>query len=290
MTDPRRIAIASGKGGTGKTTVAVNLAAAVSAAGVGAAYLDCDVEEPNGALYLRPELTSQRPVYREVPSVDPARCNQCGLCGKICRFSAIVPLESSVMTFPELCHSCGACSYVCPTGAIREQSQPIGRIRRGQAGTIHFLDGLLDIGQAMAPPVIRAVRREPVDAEVVILDAPPGTSCPAVETLYGVDMVVLVAEPTPFSLHDLTLAVEMVRARSVPAAVVVNRADGDDSVLRYCRQEGLEILAEIPLSREAAEVGSRGQLLFEQIDGMAEIFQHLADRILLSASNSKSEV
>ena len=280
-----RIAVASGKGGTGKTTVAVNLAATVAAIGVRTAYLDCDVEEPNAALFLDPVIEAERSVKRMVPSVDVERCNQCGLCGRICRFSAIVPLGSGVMTFPELCHGCGGCSYVCPNGAIGQKSCPIGRIRTGWAGTIRFVDGLLDIGQAMAPPVIRSVRQEPTETDLVILDAPPGVSCPAVETVSGVDLVLLVAEPTPFSLHDLKLAVNMIEAMSLPAAVVVNRADGDESVRRYCQEIDMEILAEIPLRRQAAEAGSKGQLLIETSDEMTGLFDGLARRLLQIAGS-----
>jgi MinD superfamily P-loop ATPase len=281
MPEGLRIAVASGKGGTGKTTVAVNLLAAAIAADRSVAYLDCDVEEPNGAIFLAPEIREQRPVFASVPVVDDDRCNRCGLCGKICRFSAIVPLETGVLTFPELCHDCGGCLRVCPTGAVAERKTEIGRLRIGSVGPAGFAEGVLSIGQAMSPPVIRAVQAAAPPAEITLWDAPPGTSCPAVQVLADADVGLLVTEPTPFGLHDLQLAVATARRIELPVAVVINRAVGEMAPTRgFCRQAGLEILAEIPDRRDAAEACSRGQLLYGNVQGFAQRFEALLARTL----------
>lgn len=218
-----RIAVASGKGGTGKTTVATGLAVTLSSRGVPVRVLDCDVEEPNAHLFLRPELSFSREVTVLVPEVDEDACTGCGVCGEVCAFHAIVPIGEGVLLFPELCHACGACSLLCPEKAIREVPRAIGVLESGVAGpggAIGFAHGRLDVGEAKAPPVIAAVTAlaDVPTGEVTIIDAPPGTSCPVIAAVRGADLVMLVAEPTPFGVHDLRLAVEMVEA--VARAVV----------------------------------------------------------------------
>ncbi len=261
-----KIAIASGKGGTGKTTVATNLAYMASQDGCAVAYLDCDVEEPNGHIFLQPEIEEQRPIEKLVPEVDPARCTHCGRCAEVCRYGAIACLPNQTMVFAELCHSCGGCVLACPTDAIRERFRPIGQLRIGRSAKIRFLDGTLNVGEAMSPPAIRAVKSAAPPADLTILDAPPGTSCPVMETARGCDRVILVTEPTPFGLYDLTLAVEMVRAMKVSFAVVINRADaGDGRVRRYCDRHHISILAEIPDDRAVAEAYSRGEVICEAV-------------------------
>lgn len=255
------IAIASGKGGTGKTTVAANLALAAAGAGQSVAYLDCDVEEPNGALFLSPTVEQTRPVEVGLPVVDAARCTACGRCGEICQFSAIVPINGRVLVYPELCHNCGGCRQVCPAGAISEGTRTTGEIQLGRAGAIGWVQGLLNVGEAMSPPVISAVRAAAPPAELGLIDCPPGTSCPVIEAVRGTDLVVLVTEPTPFGFNDLKLAVEMVRALALPFGVVINRCDaGDGQTLAYCRQQNVPVLAELPDDRRVAEAYSRGEL------------------------------
>ena len=261
-----KVAIASGKGGTGKTTVATNLAYVASQAGCAVAYLDCDVEEPNGHIFLQPEIEVERPIEKLVPEVEPARCTHCGRCAEVCRYGAIASLPNQTMVFAELCHSCGGCMLACPADAIRERSRPIGQLRIGRSGKIRFVDGTLNVGEAMSPPAIRVVKSAAPPADLTILDAPPGTSCPVLETARGCDRVILVTEPTPFGLYDLTLAVEMVRAINVSFAVVVNRADaGDGRVREYCDRNRISILAEIPDDRAVAEAYSRGEVVCEAV-------------------------
>ncbi|MDY6913162.1 MAG: ATP-binding protein [Planctomycetota bacterium] len=275
-----KIAIASGKGGTGKTTVATNLAYAASRKGQTVAYLDCDVEEPNGHIFLKPQITRSRPVGNLIPQVDQAKCTKCGKCGEICQYSAIVCVNQKVLLYPELCHACGGCSLVCPAEAITETLHELGKLETGRAGPIRFVQGLLNIGEAMSPPLIREVKAAGPDVDLVIVDAPPGTSCPVIESVRDSDFVALVTEPTPFGLNDLKLAVEMVQALELPFGVVVNRADlGDRETYSYCETNRIEILAEIPDDRRIAEAYSRGETACELIPKYGSVFAHLLDDI-----------
>ena len=216
--------MASGKGGTGKTTVATNLATTLARRGESVAYVDCDVEAPNGHLFLKPALTRETAVYRLVPRVDPARCLHCGACAEMCRFNAIICLADRTLVYDELCHSCGGCALVCPAGAITEEPHPVGVIKTGAAGAVQFVSGTLNVGEASSPPVIRAAKQAAPSADWTILDAPPGTACPMIETVRDCDYVLLVTEPTPFGLHDLRLALDVAQTLNRSCGVVVNRA------------------------------------------------------------------
>jgi len=291
------VAVASGKGGTGKTTVATNLACLAAQSGYRVTYVDCDVEEPNGHLFLRPTIHHLRPIHKPVPAVDQQRCTHCGECARVCRFGAIASLPDQTLVFAELCHACGGCALVCPVEAIEEEARTIGTLRSGDcrcekgSAAIRFVDGELKLGEAMSPPAIRAVKAEglnggqsgagdPGEDHLTILDSPPGTSCPVIETVRGCDLVVLVTEPTPFGLYDLTLAVEMVRGLKLPAGVVINRADaGDGGVREYCRGHLVPILAEIPDERAVAEAYSRGRLAVEAVAGFAGRMRELLARL-----------
>ena len=256
-----KIAVASGKGGTGKTTVATNLAHVASQDGWQVAYLDCDVEEPNGHIFLKPALGEPEPVCVLVPQVDEARCTHCGKCGEICQFGAIVCLKEKMLVYPELCHSCGGCTLVCPSDAITETPREIGQLQTGAAGGISFRQGLLNVGEPMSPPVIKAVKEDPPQATLTILDSPPGTSCPVIESLRGADFALLVTEPTPFGLNDLDLAVQMVRAMGLRFGVVINRSGRKDRPTRtYCKKNGIDVLARIPDDRRIAESYCRGEI------------------------------
>lgn len=272
------IAIASGKGGTGKTTVAVHLAVWLASQGRTVQYLDCDVEEPNGHLFLKPKIEFSELVGIPVPVVDVAKCTSCGLCAKVCEFNAIAMLQKPLV-FPELCHGCGACALVCPVGAIREISRPIGVVETGRAGAVHFVQGRLNVGEPMAPPLIRAAKAKRNQDGIVLLDAPPGTSCPVVTTVRGADFVLLVTEPTPFGLHDLSLAIETIRPMGLPLGVIVNRADDDPRVQDFCRAQGIPVLAELPDDRRVAETYARGELLFDRLPKWREYFENLWARV-----------
>ncbi len=274
------VAIASGKGGTGKTMVATNLAYSALRSGYSVAYKDCDVEEPNGHIFLKPVFTSSSPVCTPIPVVDDAMCIHCDKCGEICRYSAIITLVDKVLTFPELCHSCGGCSLVCPSEAITEIGREIGRLEAGRAGEILFVHGVLNIGEVKSPALIKEVKAFSPDADIVFIDSPPGTSCPVIETVRGADYVLLVTEPTPFGLNDLELAIEMIKILELPFGVVVNRADlgkaGADTVLN---RDDVAVLAEIPDDRLIAEAYSRGEIACQVIPEYEDVFSVLLQRI-----------
>jgi len=276
-----KLAIASGKGGTGKTTVATNLAVTLARHGQTLAYVDCDVEAPNGHLFLKPDVARENPVGRFVPRVDQERCLHCGDCARICRFNAILCLTDRTLVYAELCHSCGGCALVCPSRAITEESHPMGEVKTGAAVKVQFVSGTLNVGEAASPPVIRAAKQAAPPADWTILDAPPGTACPMIETVRDCDYVVLVTEPTPFGLHDLRLALDVAKTLKLPCGVVVNRAQPRMTETReLCESARVPILAEIPDALAIAKAYSQGQLAVEAVPGLQRIFGQLLLRLL----------
>lgn len=271
------IAVASGKGGTGKTTIAINLALSLE----NVQYLDCDVEEPNAAIFLKPEIYSRRSVTIPVPVINEAKCTQCKKCVDLCAYHALVLLGKKLLLFPQLCHGCGGCSYICPEGAITEQQRDMGVIEQGASGAIAFIQGQLNVGEPMATPIIKEQRRLINTEKVVILDSPPGTSCPVIETVRAADYVILVTEPTPFGLNDLKLAVETMRELKIPFGVVINCADiGNNDVKNYCTAEGIPVLLELPWNRYIAEGYSRGQPAVTILPDLKHDFQKMYAAIL----------
>ena len=254
------ISVASGKGGTGKTIIATSLALLLSEEkSQKIQFLDCDVEEPNAYIFLKPQIDKSQPVNILIPKVDMSKCSFCGECAKVCVYNAIVVLKKEVLVFPELCHGCGGCSLLCPENAIAEEERKIGVIEEGQAGPIRFIQGRLDIGEPMATPLIRSVKKKINPDGVTIIDVPPGTSCPVIEAVNKSDFCILVTEPTPFGLNDLRLAVETMRKLKIECGVVINRANiGDEKVKEYCRKESIPIMAEIPYDRNVAVLYSSG--------------------------------
>ena len=278
------VVVASGKGGTGKTTLAVNMAAAV-AADHRIRLLDADVEEPDCHLYIRPPHEETIPVGVPIPIVDSKLCDGCGLCARTCRFKALIALPREPLLFPELCHGCGACTYACPRNAISEQRRPIGAIKRSYLGRLEFAQGVLNVGETRTTPLIQALKqlgegRQECDGRDTVIDAPPGASCAAVETLKGADFAVLVTEPTPFGLNDLRLIVEAVRKLEVPFGVVVNRMGlGDCRVQEYCAEEDIPVLMEIPDDRRIAVACSRGEIAALEYPSLAEGLRSLFARV-----------
>lgn len=268
------ISVASGKGGTGKTLVATNLALSLKDE-VKVQFLDCDVEEPNAHIFLRPTLDHREPVCIPVPAVDEERCTYCRRCAEVCAYKAIAVVKKKVLIFPQLCHGCGACTYLCPERAISEEGKEIGVVEWGQSDGLGFVHGRLAVGEAMAPPVIRRVKQQIDAGSVAIIDVSPGTSCPVVEAIRDSDYCILVTEPTPFGLNDLVLAVEVTRKLAIPCGVVINRAGvGDGKVEDYCAKNDVPLLLNIPLDMRIAGLYSRGELL---IEGMLEWRQPFLD-------------
>jgi MinD superfamily P-loop ATPase len=271
------ISVASGKGGTGKTTVSTNLALSL---GSQVQLLDCDVEQPNAHLFIKPVFDRTQTVTTPVPAVDMSKCTFCGKCGEICKFKAIVVVGETVLPFEELCHSCGGCMAVCPEKAITEKGRELGVIQRGFYNGIEFIHGKLRVGEAMAPPLIRQVLSYADGDRLTIVDAPPGTSCPVIESMKHSDFVLLVTEPTPFGLHDLKLAVGAVKILDIPCGLVINRADvGDEKAREYAAGEKIPILMEIPFERRFAEAYSRGDMIVDVMPEWKDKFRELFEKI-----------
>jgi len=280
------ISIASGKGGTGKTTVAVNLALSLN----NVQLLDCDVEEPNAHIFLKPVMPAKEPVYVPVPEVDKEKCNLCGVCREVCEYKAIAVMppadgvDGSVLIFSNLCHGCGACSLLCRRKAIKEVNKEIGIIESGTSGDIKFVHGKLDIGQILAPFLIREVKKRIDSRRTALIDAPPGTSCPAIAAVKGSDYCILVTEPTPFGLNDLILALEVLQKLKIPFGVIINRFDiGDDKVDKYCRANKIPVLMRIPFDREIAFLYSRGIPMVEVKAEYGEKFREMFKTITKTA-------
>ena len=270
------ISVASGKGGTGKTTIAVNLALSLDCVQL----LDCDVEEPNAHIFLKPKIVDTQTISIPVPKVDETKCNYCGLCAKVCAYNAIAVIKDNILIFKELCHGCGGCSLLCPQGAISETNKEIGVVELGEGNGVQFGHGRLNIGEAMSPPLIRAVKQNINSIRTCIIDAPPGTSCPVIVAVKGTDFCLLVTEPTPFGLNDLELAVEAIRLMKIPFGVIINRADiGDEGVRQYCSRENIPILMEIPMDRKIAEAYSIGVPMVEKMPEWREKFRRLYERV-----------
>ncbi|RLI41061.1 (4Fe-4S)-binding protein [Candidatus Bathyarchaeota archaeon] len=270
------VSIASGKGGTGKTTIAVNMALSLK----DVQLLDCDVEEPNAHLLLHPKINKVKPVYVSTPQINEELCDHCGKCSEFCEYNALFVSSEKVLVFPELCHSCGGCMIVCPKKAITERKRKIGTVKMGVAGDIELVYGELKVSEPMPVPVIKEVKKQIKDYKTVIIDSPPGTSCPVIESVYKSDYCILAAEPTPFGLHDLRITVQVLEKIKIPFGVVINRAEiGDRKVYEYCKEKGIPILLEIPFQRRIAELYSRGISFTAEMPEWKVRFQKLFDEI-----------
>jgi len=270
------ISIASGKGGTGKTTVATNLALSLEKV----QFIDCDVEEPNANIFFNAEIKEQEDVTVEIPKVDTEKCDYCGKCSEFCAYNALAVVPSKVLFFPELCHSCRGCGLVCPQNAIDWMERPVGKIEHGVSNGVDFYHGLLDVGEIQAIPVIKALKKKIDKDKNVILDAPPGTSCPVIETVGCSDYCILVTEPTPFGLHDLKLAVDVVRHLGIPFGVIINRDGiGDKKVELYCQTKKIPILMKILHSEEIARLYSDGIPFVNELTSWRDEFKKLFNQI-----------
>ena len=268
------LCVLSGKGGTGKTTVSVNLAVLLQAN-----YYDCDVEEPNGFIFLKPGRVSAEDVTVDYPVIDNGKCTHCGLCAKACQYNALANTKKSVMLFPTLCHGCHACEIVCEPKAITYSRRPVGVVEQGDGYGVHCMRGVLNVGEHMAVPVIRELLKGLNPSKNNILDCAPGTSCNVVNTLRASDAALIVTEPTTFGLHDMSIAVELIKQMDIPFAVVVNKSRDDDTIIRrYCDDNGIALLGGIPYARKAAEAYSNGRLLSE-LPEYRQPYEQIADKL-----------
>jgi MinD superfamily P-loop ATPase len=277
-----QIAVASGKGGTGKTTIATSLALSLASLAK-VRYFDCDVEAPNGHLFLKPAFSESTPAVIRIPQIQAEKCTACGKCVEVCQFHALAKVGKNILVFPQLCHGCGSCTWNCPANAITEVPNPIGTLERGLAlENIEFFRGQLTISEPMPTPVIRQLKKmgHPLPNAIDIFDAPPGASCSVVETLHGVNYVLLVTEPTPFGLHDLKQMVGILRDMNIPAGIVINRDGiGNNVVETFCSAEKLPVLLRIPFDRQIAEGISKGETLVDIFPGYSTVFRRLINRI-----------
>lgn len=279
-------AIASGKGGTGKTTVAASLASLWKTP---VTAMDLDVEEPNLHLFLRPRIKSSRKAYIEIPEADESKCSLCRACADLCQFKAVTIMADTLLTFPEMCHGCGGCLEICPENALRPSRRELGDIEAGSIDSGRFIMGRLRIGEAMSPPLMRQVKQQLADTdEDVIIDAPPGVSCPAVSAVSDADCIVLVTEPTPFGLHDFTLAFKAFSPFGKPMGAVINRAGiGDESVQSFCRENNIPVWAEIPYDRTIAQAYSSGRVVAEAVGSLRPAFLSLMQSMTNAAEEAR---
>lgn len=254
------IAVLSGKGGTGKTTVSTNLSFALQFN-----YVDCDVEEPNGFIFLNPNIEQTEKVYMQTPVIDKNQCTACGACVKICQFNALAQVKQDIVVFEKLCHSCGACQLACKYDALAYKKRSIGKVEKGSFGELIGMRGVLDIGEPMAPPVIRALLKN-IPKTNALLDCPPGTSCNVVNTLKYAQSAILVTEPSKFGLHDLIMAIELVKMYKIPFGIIINKDDGQDNmVVTYCKENHIKLLGRIPYDKATAVIYSQGDILYHHV-------------------------
>lgn len=267
-----KIAVLSGKGGTGKTFVSVNLACAADQA----LYADCDVEEPNGHLFLKPEITGRLPVSVEVPHVDAEKCTACRKCVDFCRYNALALIKDKLMIFHEICHSCGGCILFCPEKALNEKERVIGVIEEGIFGDVAVITGCLNTGEVSGVPIIKEMMKKLPGQGTVVIDCPPGSACVVMESIRKADFCILVTEPTLFGVHNLSMVYELVKLFNKPSGVVLNKClTGENPAQQFCTDNKIQVLAQIPFDEEVGRLNSRGLIAVNENEQYREMFQNL---------------
>ena len=272
-----KIAVLSGKGGAGKTFVSVNLSCCLE----DAVYIDCDVEEPNGRLFLKPEDVKTREVYKLLPSFNKEKCKGCRKCVDFCRFNALVFIRKKPVLFPEVCHSCMGCEAVCPFNAVEEEKKAVGIIEEGKKGRLSVITGILNFGESSGIPIIKeALRSGFSKGKNTVVDCPPGSACSCMESVEGCDFCILVVEPTAFGFHNFKMVYELVSLLNKKCGIVINKSDGEYKPLSdFCRENNIPVLLDIPYSRDLAEITSEGKIASEENSEIKAMFTSLIEKI-----------
>lgn len=266
------IAVLSGKGGTGKTTVSTNLALALNAN-----YVDCDVEEPNGFLFLNPEINKEKNVYVEYPLIDKEKCTSCGKCIDICNFNALAKIKENILVFEKLCHSCMACEIICNFNAISSKKRAIGKVEKGYTDNIVCSRGVLNVGEPMAPPIIKELLFDLEVEDNNIIDCPPGTSCNVINALKYANAAIIVTEPTQFGFHDMKMALEIVKMFNIPFGVIINKDFEEENIIKnYCNKGNIKLIGSIPYSKDIAINYSSGEILYNNPN-----YKYIFDKLCL---------
>lgn len=269
------ISVLSGKGGTGKTTIATNLAVLMS----NSRYVDCDVEEPNGFIFLKPQVKKQIDVEVMIPEINMDKCSGCGKCTQFCYFNALALVKNTPVVFPELCHGCEGCAIICPEQAVDKGNKIVGKVEVGYRDGMECIRGVLNVGEPAGVPILREIYKLIKDDKVSMVDCPPGSSCSVINSITDSDFALLVTEPTVFGLHDLKIAAQLVKQLKIPAGIIINRSGEKDNMIEeYCKDEDIPLLGKIPFDRSAAEVYSRGELLVDS-EKFRGYFQDILDNV-----------
>lgn len=273
-----RIAVLSGKGGTGKTLLSVNMATVAKKS----KYIDCDVEEPNGHLFFKPKGVKTQEINVKIPLVDQEACNGCRKCVEFCKFNALAYINNKLIIFDEMCHSCGGCALLCPEKAITEKDKAIGKVEKGISENVTVSTGILNTVEATGIPIIESLLSEELeDGEIHIIDSPPGGACSVMESIRDVDFCVLVAEPTLFGVHNLNIVYELVQLFDKPHGVVINKClEGKDLAEEFCLDKGINILERIPFDKELGTLNSNGLIAARESERYKNLFSNLLDKVI----------
>lgn len=278
--DNMKIAVLSGKGGTGKTFISVNLTFAAGNSN----YIDCDVEEPNGHLYFKPEILKKEKIYVKIPQVDKEKCNGCRKCVEFCKFNALAYIKDNVFVFEDICHSCGGCSLLCPEKAISEKDKEIGEVHEGLFKDSNIYTGILNTGEETGVSIIKELLTNAYNKPYTFIDCPPGSSCSVMESIKDADYCILVAEPTLFGVHNFDMVYNLVKIFDKPFGAVLNKClDGENPAEEYCKKNNIKILCKIPFEHELGKINSNAEIASEKNEKYHSLFSSLLKSVLEEA-------